>query len=172
MREDQIQRYGRQILLREVGGRGQQRLLDRGVHVTVDAPGVAEAIAYLVGGGSPVTTSVRSGGFLSGTTLEALNPDATASAERFLTVSGSVEAGAVVVVTATLVFAGAATCRDCVRANLGSGAPVAGHEVTVGSLIALLAQRLCLDQAEPLGVISLVDGVPRAEQPVHCPAHR
>lgn len=172
MREDQIQRYGRQILLREVGGRGQQKLLERGVVVTLEAPGVSEAVAYLAAGGSPVSTTHRPGGFLSGTTLEALNPDATALAPRFVTIAGEVVDGAVVVVTDRIVFAAAQTCRACVAANVTAGAPVTGHEVTVGSLIALVVQRLCLDQAEPLGVLSLLEGVPHVVDPVLCPAHR
>ena len=92
LREDQIQRYGRQILLREVGGRGQQKLLERGVHVTGDGPGLAEAVAYLAAGGSPITTSIPPSGFLAGTTLDALNPDAEASVPRFLTIGARVEA--------------------------------------------------------------------------------
>ncbi len=172
LREDQIQRYGRQILLREVGGRGQQKLLERGVHVTGDGPGLAEAVAYLAAGGSPITTSIPPSGFLAGTTLDALNPDAEASVPRFLTIGARVEAGAVVVVTDTVVFAAAQTCRECVRANVGQGVPGPHDRVTMGSLVALVAQRLCLDQAEPLGVLSVVDGVPRALEPVLCPAHR
>ena len=38
LREDQILRYSRQILLREVGGRGQEKLLAGGVLKTAAPP--------------------------------------------------------------------------------------------------------------------------------------
>ncbi|QSQ25713.1 ThiF family adenylyltransferase [Pyxidicoccus parkwayensis] len=54
LREDQILRYSRQILLREVGGRGQEALL--AVPARVDATGASgmTAAAYLAGSGTPV----------------------------------------------------------------------------------------------------------------------
>ncbi len=176
MREDQIQRYGRQILLKQVGGRGQQKLLERAIDVdlAVDAPGAAEAIAYLAAGGSPLRVRGAPGGFLADTSPAALNPDAVAPADAvpFLTVAAHPVAGCVVVVTDSVAYATADTCRACLAANLGAGSPPEGDDVTWGSLIALVAQRLCLDQSEPLGVVRLVDGVPHADDPARCPAHR
>lgn len=54
LREDQILRYSRQILLREVGGRGQEALLEGRARVDgIGASGLT-ATAYLAGGGTPV----------------------------------------------------------------------------------------------------------------------
>ena len=38
LREDQILRYSRQILLKDVGGRGQEALLEAGVRLEGDGP--------------------------------------------------------------------------------------------------------------------------------------
>lgn len=51
LREDQIRRYSRQILLREVGGRGQRRLLDAAVAVIGLGPVGAACAAYLAAAG-------------------------------------------------------------------------------------------------------------------------
>ena len=54
LREDQVQRYGRQILLREVGGKGQEKLLNATVAVRGEGASLDEAITYLAAGGSPL----------------------------------------------------------------------------------------------------------------------
>ena len=53
LREDQIQRYARHILLPDVGGRGQERLLAAAVEVELGAGRAAEAtaLAYLAAAG-------------------------------------------------------------------------------------------------------------------------
>ena len=77
MREDQIVRYGRQILLRELGGRGQERLLASSVRVRGAGPAIDDAIAYLLAGGTSVDLAGTSpGGFLTGAHPTSLNPDA------------------------------------------------------------------------------------------------
>lgn len=55
LEERQIRRYARQVLLRDVGGRGQQALLDGGA-IALSGGGMADsvALAYLAAGGSPV----------------------------------------------------------------------------------------------------------------------
>ena len=55
LKERQIRRYARQILLPDVGGRGQQALLDGGA-IAPSEGGMADsvALAYLAAGGSPV----------------------------------------------------------------------------------------------------------------------
>ncbi|HZN94637.1 MAG TPA: ThiF family adenylyltransferase [Myxococcales bacterium] len=55
LKERQIQRYARQLLLPEIGGNGQQALLGAGA-VALSAGGAADsvALAYLAAGGSPV----------------------------------------------------------------------------------------------------------------------
>ncbi|NBD12146.1 HesA/MoeB/ThiF family protein [Corallococcus silvisoli] len=55
LREDQILRYSRQILLRDVGGRGQEALLSGGARVDGLGASGLTAAAYLAGGGTPVT---------------------------------------------------------------------------------------------------------------------
>jgi molybdopterin-synthase adenylyltransferase len=54
LREDQIVRYGRQILLREVGGKGQERLLTTSVLAGSGGAGMGTATAYLVASGVTV----------------------------------------------------------------------------------------------------------------------
>ena len=55
LKERHIKRYARQILLPDVGGKGQQALLDGGA-VALSEGGMADsvALAYLAAGGSPV----------------------------------------------------------------------------------------------------------------------
>ncbi|CAM3512889.1 ThiF family adenylyltransferase [Corallococcus sp. ZKHCc1 1396] len=55
LREDQILRYSRQILLRDVGGRGQEALLSGGARVDGLGASGLTATAYLAAGGTPVT---------------------------------------------------------------------------------------------------------------------
>ncbi len=52
--EPQILRYSRQILLRDVGGEGQARLLARTVEPSGAGGALADALAYLGAGGTPV----------------------------------------------------------------------------------------------------------------------
>ncbi len=49
--EEQIQRYSRQILLREVGGRGQVTLLSTRVALRGEGAALATAAAYVAGSG-------------------------------------------------------------------------------------------------------------------------
>lgn len=49
--EEAILRYSRHILLKEVGGRGQERLLGARVRLLGDGPGLAAATLYLVAAG-------------------------------------------------------------------------------------------------------------------------
>ncbi len=156
MREDQIVRYGRQILLRELGGRGQERLLAAPVRVLGGGPALEDAVAYLLAGGTPVVLApgITLGGFLAGAPLEALNPDANPSTPpvadllpRELSSTAPVQ----VVVGAGVAFRDARACQACwsdLRAGLGpgSGPPV-------GSLAALTLQRLLLGWSAPLGLV-------------------
>lgn len=52
--EPQIQRFSRQILLREVGGAGQERLLNTPVHVIGQGEAFDVARNTLVAGGTPL----------------------------------------------------------------------------------------------------------------------
>lgn len=55
LREEQILRYSRQILLREVGGRGQERLLAQGVRLGARGGAGLTAAAYVAAGGTAVS---------------------------------------------------------------------------------------------------------------------
>ncbi|MBM7117183.1 ThiF family adenylyltransferase [Archangium primigenium] len=57
--EADILRYSRQILLREVGGRGQERLLAGGVRLGASGEAGLTAAAYVVAGGTPVVPDAR-----------------------------------------------------------------------------------------------------------------
>jgi molybdopterin-synthase adenylyltransferase len=57
LREEQILRYSRQILLKEVGGRGQEALLGGGARLEGSGPAALTAAAYLAAGGTPVVAS-------------------------------------------------------------------------------------------------------------------
>jgi hypothetical protein len=59
LREEQILRYSRQILLREVGGVGQERLLRSGVSLDAGAAAGLTPAAYLAAAGSPVCATAR-----------------------------------------------------------------------------------------------------------------
>jgi|GEM_PF-950366 len=75
LREDQIQRYARQILLREVGGGGQTRLLASRTRVVGTGRAAEEAATYLAAAGVGV---VELDGELidrAGERLVRLNPD-------------------------------------------------------------------------------------------------
>jgi hypothetical protein len=80
LRDDQIERYSRQILLPEIGGRGQERLLASRVALAGAGELAAGAARYLVGAGigelrlDPAALAALGGG------LERLNPDATVAA--------------------------------------------------------------------------------------------
>ncbi len=94
LREDQILRYSRQILLKEVGGRGQEALLEGGARLEASGPAGLMAAAYLAAGGTGLTGSEAplepgSAGFLASVedegapaarvlerVLPELNPDA------------------------------------------------------------------------------------------------
>lgn len=76
LREDQIRRYARQILLREVGGAGQARLLAG--RVVVGGVGVAaeEAATYLAAAGVGAVVLDDALAARAGDRLRRMNPDA------------------------------------------------------------------------------------------------
>jgi hypothetical protein len=57
LREDQILRYSRQILLKGVGGRGQESLLEAGVKLEATGAAGLTAAAYLAAGGTSLQAS-------------------------------------------------------------------------------------------------------------------
>ena len=131
MREEELQRYGRQILLRELGGRGQRRLMEAKVEARGDSPAMESAVTYLRAGG----TQVGEGGSV------------------LLTTQPSSAPGAVVVVRGGVAWKSAAACTACWEKLLAALPSSAGPSVLVGSLAALAVQRLILGWAEPLGLL-------------------
>ncbi|XXF75042.1 ThiF family adenylyltransferase [Myxococcaceae bacterium GXIMD 01537] len=172
LREDQIQRYSRQILLREVGGKGQEALLAGGARLEATGPAGLTAAAYLAAGGTPVTASQAplgpgAPGFLVSAddvglpaarvlerALPDLNPDATAAGGRGrlaeLPASWGGEAPWVALggdgKRGAVVFRGAEGCVWCFGETVRAlGPPPTGMlGFALGALGALVYQRLLL----------------------------
>ena len=179
--EARIQRYGRQILLRELGGKGQRALLARPVLLVHGGPALSVAATYLAAGGSPVELApgVAVEGFLGGTTLARFNPDAgPLEGPPWVALGARLplpEAPAQVVARGGVAFAGEDACRACLALAveaLDAGAPEAVDEVTLGSLAALTVQRLVLGWSRGTGLVTLAGGVPRELEAPRCAAHR
>lgn len=166
--EEQIQRYGRQILLRELGGKGQARLLASPVRVLEQSPAIDVAIAYLAAGGTPLwLPGAPLTGFLSGAPPSALSPDAIAAGPPVLTL-GSTAAATVRVSGGGIAWQTADTCPACwQRVDL----PPAGPPVVVGSAAALITQRWILGRLGEGGAL-VWNGASLEPRPLaRCPAH-
>ena len=75
LREDQIRRYARQILLREVGGTGQARLLAGRAVVVGDGAAAEEAATYLAAAGVGVVVLDDALAARVADRLQRMNPD-------------------------------------------------------------------------------------------------
>ena len=75
-RDDQVERYSRQLLLREVGGPGQRALLATALETSGDGPALEVAVAYLAASGVAVRRAGRRSVF------GAWNPDSAGRAPR------------------------------------------------------------------------------------------
>lgn len=91
----EIERYSRQIILPEIGGRGQERLLAAVVAVAGAGPLAATAARYLVGAGVGELRLESTDGQRLARELRALNPDVTVR-------TGGVDATATVALAADL----------------------------------------------------------------------
>lgn len=179
LREDQVQRYSRQILLREVGGRGQERLLARPIEVRGDDAAFSVAASYLAAGGSPVRVSGKlAASFVTADTLAAFNPDTGSPLPTWCTVSGSPSADTeaeIVAGASGVVFRGPGVCRACflvtAASQLSADAAGSGEATVLGTLIALVAQRLALGLGEPFGRVTLIDDLPANTEVACCPLH-
>jgi len=173
--EPQIQRYARQLLLRDVGERGQEALGAVLVELALPDPVAATAAAYLRAGGTEVHGPAG-----SGSPWAATPPLLESSPPRRLDVVAApgmpAQAGVVVGSaggSGVLWSLGEAGCRRCLLDGVRDLAPPdvrAG--VQLGSLVALLVQRRALGLAAPLeGVEISSGGALRALDARPCP-HR
>ena len=179
LREDQILRYSRQILLKDVGGRGQEALLEGGARLEGSGPAGLTAAAYLAAGGTPVTASETplgpsAAGFLVSVddvgqpaaqvlarVLPEVNPDAvgTGTGGRIaeLPTAWSGEAPWVALggdgTRGAVVFRGSQGCVWCFGETVRTlGPPPTGVlGVALGTLGALVFQRLRLGLGPELG---------------------
>jgi hypothetical protein len=191
--EDQVIRYSRQILLAQVGGSGQEKLLATGAQLVGQGAAQATAAAYLAAGGIAVramgqTPDSREAqvqpdetGFLLGehdagrplanaldSALSDLNPDA-----RTRRTTGSLGempadfSGPAPWVAlgwrerrGEVVYRSEAGCADCFAASLRglTRVPPGPHSVLLGTVAALVFQRLCLDGSDELGAVSIESG--------------
>jgi hypothetical protein len=177
--EEQILRYSRQILLREVGGRGQERLLAGGVRLRGSGVAGLTAAAYLAAGGTAVeaeSTPLEPGaeGFLVGAdevgapasevlgrVLPEVNPDVLPlrGEGRLAELPATWEGVGPWVALGgdgrrgAVIFRGPGGCPRCFEAMTASlGAPPEGALGTgLGALGALILQRLLLGLGPELG---------------------
>jgi molybdopterin-synthase adenylyltransferase len=179
LREDQILRYSRQILLREVGGRGQEKLLAGGVRLVARGPAGLTAAAYVAAGGTAVEagpeplapgaegflipagevgrpTSEVLGRVLPDVNADALPPRGTGRLAE-LPSEWDGEGPWVALggdgTRGAVVFRGAGGCVGCFEATTAIlGPPPSGAlGVGLGALGALLLQRLLLGLGPSLG---------------------
>jgi proteasome lid subunit RPN8/RPN11 len=180
LREEQVQRYSRLVLLRGVGGRGQEALLATGARLDAGGPALLAAAAYLGAGGNPVqgpeavALAPGDAGFLVQASelggpaaptlrraLEALNPDAVASPVRtgaLVALPDACRGPRPLVAVGqcdgrwVLWAAGEEACGACLLESVaGVGAPGDGPEaIQAGALVALMYQRLVLGLAPAL----------------------
>jgi hypothetical protein len=124
--DDQVERYSRQILLPEVGGRGQERLLAARVTVTGDGPVAAHAATLLAAGGMGVVCT-----------------DGTAD---LVTIATGGVAGVVAQGCRVLTLVGR-PCLACVRLDDPSDDRSAVLDQAIGALAAAEAMRVLLGLA-------------------------
>jgi proteasome lid subunit RPN8/RPN11 len=181
LREDQILRYSRQILLKDVGGRGQEALLAGGAHLEASGASGLTAAAYLAAGGTAAVAAVAvplapgAAGFLVSAgevgrpasevlepALRELNPDAlpprgSGMLAELPVAEWSGEGPWVALggegARAVVAFRSTKGCADCFRATVATlGAPPQGAlGMGLGALGALAFQRLLLNLGPELG---------------------
>jgi len=182
--DNQVLRYSRQILLADVGGQGQERLLASGIALTGAGPAQAVAAAYLAAAGCSVrgpNRAVMAGeqGFLftcddlGRSSIDALraslaemNPDALAGlGEGCL---GEVPAafsgpGAWIALgrgedRSEVLYRGPSGCAECFLQNVFAlSSPPTSASALLGALGALVFQRVCLGLSEPIGRLAVED---------------
>lgn len=188
--EEAIVRYSRQILLREVGGVGQEKLLSARVRLLGTGASLSTAAMLLEAGGTPVErgpapgcdeTPVQPEGNPKGEVEGAASPrtreeDAIwlgevpgcfPDAERMV-VLGESEGSAVVLVRMP---PGCADCFASALARLGPG-PADCRSVRLGALAALAVQRMVLGLGKPFFRVALEPSGWTVSVPAICPRCR
>lgn len=150
MREEDIQRYGRQILLKELGGRGQARLMARHVEAHGSSDTVDDALSYLRLGGTPIGPAA----------------DAVQLAQVGATVTGDA-----VLAGAGVAWRSKTACDACWALTAAALPSTPEAPLIVGSIAALAVQRLILGWAEPMGLIEWNGARIVARVPISCPRH-
>ncbi|MFN0062577.1 MAG: hypothetical protein ACKVPX_08665 [Myxococcaceae bacterium] len=139
--ETAIQRFSRQVLLREVGGKGQERLLQQSVRLAGDSQVMRQAQAYLVAGGTPVVQVEADANFC-------VWPNVPSGAAPWVVVAGLKGASGILWRTER-------GCRDCFERTLRRGHAPRWRDATedfqLGVLAALTWQRAVLGVGEPIG---------------------
>ncbi len=150
--EPQIQRYARQVLLRDVGERGQQALGAVGVAVELPHDVASAAAAYLRAGGTEV--QLASEGAPAWARTAPLLASAPVDRLQALAAPGAPERGGVVLgaqgAAQVLWSIGEDACPGCLRGATRGLAPPAQENfasVQLGTLVALLVQRRALGLA-------------------------
>lgn len=182
LNEPQIQRYARQVLLRDVGERGQEALGAIEVELALGGAVAAAAAAYLRAGGTEVHAGP--GGAGPWAPMEPLLGAPPASRLRVLGAPGAPQRSGVVVGSAAgthvLWSVAGDACRACLARVTAALAPPDVPEpasVQVGSVLALLVQRRALGlapaleglQLSPAGVLSTLGAEPCTHRPPSVP---
>ena len=159
--EAQIQRYARQLLLRDVGERGQEALGAIEVDLSLGGAVAAAAAAYLRAGGTEVHLASPRGAPWA-PTPPLLEPAPPRARLHVVAVPGAPERAGVVVGSAgggqVLWSIADDGCRACLRRVTGTLVPPDVPEPTsvqAGSLLALLVQRRALGLAAALEGLEL-----------------
>jgi [CysO sulfur-carrier protein]-S-L-cysteine hydrolase len=198
LREDQIHRYSRAILLPGVGGAGQEALLATGARLASGGPALLTAAAYLAAAGTPIdgppgTVRATDAGFLveaaehgalgSMVLLSALgqaNPDAVAAPARWGTVvalpddcHGPRPLVAVGIRDRCWCIwgAGEEACHRCLAAAVQGAQPPDARPgaVQAGALVAMVFERLVLGVGPALSGMGIEpDGTLAALPPPAC----
>lgn len=171
--EAQIVRYSRQILLKEVGGEGQLRLLRASLRCEDPGAATGTAAAYVAAGGGSVEPpqDPPAPGFV--TEWRALSQDHLSAGDSSCmtvlgAVLGEVAAGAhqVLVGADEVVFAAAGTCADCLRNNVPLQSDRAEAPDLLGALAALVHQRFALGLERGAGRLCFSTGSGLSRQPL------
>jgi len=159
--EPQIQRYARQVLLRDVGERGQEALGAVEVELQLDGAVAAAAATYLRAGGTPVRSTFAADGPWA-STAPLLSGSSAPGRLSVLAAPAIPERAGIVLGSSAgnhLLWSIAGDgCRACLRRRVAALQPPqvpAAASVQLGSVLALLVQRRALRLSAPLEGVEL-----------------